>query len=40
MDFEEKDDENPEMPVLDPVGINGVELQGEDVAGQAHKLLR
>jgi hypothetical protein len=23
------------MPVLDPVGVDGVELQGVDVAGQA-----
>jgi hypothetical protein len=35
MDFEEKDDDDAEMPVLDPVGIDGVELPGVDVAGQA-----
>jgi hypothetical protein len=40
MDFEEEDDNDAEMPVLDPVGIGGVELPGVDVAGQAHKPLR
>jgi hypothetical protein len=35
MDFEEEDDDNAVMPVLDPVGIDGVELPGVDVAGQA-----
>jgi hypothetical protein len=36
MDFEEEDDDDDAvMPVLDPVGINGVELPGVDVAGQA-----
>jgi hypothetical protein len=34
MDFEE-DDDDAEMPVLDPVGVNGVELPGVDVSGQA-----
>jgi hypothetical protein len=35
MDFEEDDDDNAEMPVLDPVDIGGVKLQGVDIAGQA-----
>jgi hypothetical protein len=35
MDFEEEDDDDAEMPVLDPVGIGGVELPGVDIAGQA-----
>ena len=35
MDFEEEDDDDAVMPVLDPVGIDGVELPGVDVAGQA-----
>jgi hypothetical protein len=35
MDFEEEDDDNAVMPVLDPVGVDGVELPGVDVAGQA-----
>jgi hypothetical protein len=35
MDFEEEADDNAEMPILDPVGIGGVELPGVDVAGQA-----
>jgi hypothetical protein len=35
MDFEEEDNDNAEMPVLDPAGIGGVELPGVDVAGQA-----
>jgi hypothetical protein len=35
MDFEEEDDNDAEMPVLDPVGVDGVELPGVDVAGQA-----
>jgi hypothetical protein len=35
MDFEEEDDVDAVMPVLDPVGIEGVELPGVDVAGQA-----
>jgi hypothetical protein len=34
MDFED-DDDNAEMPVLDPVDIGGVKLQGVDIAGQA-----
>jgi hypothetical protein len=33
MDFEEQDDNNAEMPILDPVGIGGVKLPGVDVAG-------
>jgi hypothetical protein len=40
MDFEEEDDGNAEMLILDPVGIGSVELTGVDVAGQAHKPLR
>jgi hypothetical protein len=40
MDFEEEDNDDAEMPVLDPVGIDDVELPGVDVAGQAHKPLR
>jgi hypothetical protein len=35
MDFEEEDDDNAEMPVLDPVRVGSVELPGVDVAGQA-----
>jgi hypothetical protein len=35
MDFEEEDDDDAVMPVLDPVGIDGVELPGVDIAGQA-----
>jgi hypothetical protein len=35
MDFEEEDSDDAEMPVLDPVGVNGVELLGVDVTGQA-----
>ena len=35
MDFEEEDNDDAEMPVLDPVGIFGVKLPGVDVAGQA-----
>jgi hypothetical protein len=34
MDFEEANN-NAEMPILDPVGIGGVELPGVDVVGQA-----
>jgi hypothetical protein len=34
MDFEE-DDDDAVIPVLDPVGIDGVELPGVDVAGQS-----
>jgi hypothetical protein len=33
MNFEEEADDNAEMPILDPVGIGGVELPGVDVAG-------
>jgi hypothetical protein len=39
MDFEEEDDDNAEMPVLDPVGIGSVELPGVDVAGQAPQTI-
>jgi hypothetical protein len=35
MDFEEEDNDDAVMPVLDPVGIDGVKLPGVDVAGQA-----
>jgi hypothetical protein len=35
MDFEEEDDDNAVMPVLDPVDVGSVELPGVDVAGQA-----
>jgi hypothetical protein len=36
MDFEEEeDDDDAVMPVLDPVAVDGVELPGVDVAGQA-----
>jgi hypothetical protein len=35
MDFEEEDDDDAVMPVLDPVGVDCVELPGVDVAGQA-----
>jgi hypothetical protein len=38
MDFEEEDDDAA-MPVLDPVGIDGVELPGVDVAGQAPQTI-
>jgi hypothetical protein len=34
MDFEEEDNNDAVMPVLDPVGIDGVELPGVDIAGQ------
>jgi hypothetical protein len=39
MDFEEADNDDAEMPVLDPVGIGGVELPGVDVAGQAPQTI-
>jgi hypothetical protein len=35
MDFEEEDDDDAEMPVLDPVDIGGAKLPGVDIAGQA-----
>ncbi len=35
MDFEEEDNNDVEMPVLDLVDIGGVELPGVDIAGQA-----
>jgi hypothetical protein len=35
MDFEEEDDDNAVMQVLDPVDIASIELPGVDVAGQA-----
>jgi hypothetical protein len=39
MDFEEEDDNDAEMPVLDPVGVDGVELPGVDIAGQAPQTI-
>jgi hypothetical protein len=39
MDFEEEDDDNAVMPVLDPVGIDGVKLPGVDVAWQAPQTI-
>jgi hypothetical protein len=35
MDFEEEDDNNAVMPVLDPVDFSSVKIPGVDVAGQA-----
>jgi hypothetical protein len=35
MDFEEEDNDDAVMPILDPVGVNGAELPGVDVSGQA-----
>jgi hypothetical protein len=39
MDFAEEDDDDAVMPVLDPVGIDGVELPRVDVAGQAPQTI-
>jgi hypothetical protein len=39
MDFEEVDDDNAVMPVLDPVGVDGVKLPGVDIAGQAPQTI-
>jgi hypothetical protein len=39
MDFDEEDNDNAELPILDPVGISGVELPGVDVAGQAPQTI-
>jgi hypothetical protein len=39
MDFEEEDNDDAEMPALDPVGIGGVKLPGVDVAGQAPQTI-
>jgi hypothetical protein len=39
MDFEEEDNDNAVMPVLDPVDIVSVELPGVDVAGQAPQTI-
>jgi hypothetical protein len=39
MDFEEEDDDNAEMPILDPVGVGIVELPGVDVAGHAPQTI-
>jgi hypothetical protein len=35
MDFEEEDNDNAKLPILDLVGVGSVELPGVDVAGQA-----
>jgi hypothetical protein len=35
MDYEEEDNNDAEMPVLDPVGIGSVKLPGVDMTGQA-----
>ncbi len=40
MDFEEEDNDDAKMPVLDPIGVNGVELPGVDVAGQAPQTIK
>jgi hypothetical protein len=42
MDFEEEEDDNDaEMPVLDPVGVDSVELPGVwTLQGKPHKPLR
>jgi hypothetical protein len=40
MDFEEEDDDDAKMPVLDPAGIGGVELQEWMLQGRPHKPLR
>ena len=40
MDFEEEDNDNAVMPVLDPVDIVSVELPRVDTAGQPRKLMR
>jgi hypothetical protein len=39
MDFEEDDDNNAKMPVLDPVDVNSVKLPGVDIAGQASQAV-
>jgi hypothetical protein len=39
MDFEQQDNNNAVMPVLDPVGVDGVELPGVDIAGQAPQTI-
>jgi hypothetical protein len=39
MDFEEEDNNNAVMPILDPVDVGGVELPGVDVAGQAPQIV-
>jgi hypothetical protein len=39
MDFEEEDEDDAVMPVLDPVGIDDVELPGVDVAVQAPQTI-
>jgi hypothetical protein len=39
MDFEEEDNDDAVMPVLDPAGVNGVEHPGVDIAGQAPQTI-
>jgi hypothetical protein len=39
MDFEEEDNDDAVMPVLDPVDIVSFELPGVDVAGQAPQTI-
>jgi hypothetical protein len=39
MDFEEEDNNDAVIPVLDPVDIDGVELPGVDIAGQAPQTI-
>ncbi len=39
IDFEEDNDDDAEMPVLDPIGISSVGLTGVDVAGQAPQTI-
>jgi hypothetical protein len=39
MDFEEEDNDDAEMPVLDPVDVGGVELPGVDIVGQAPQIV-
>jgi hypothetical protein len=39
MDFEEEEDDDAVMPVLDPVDVAGTKLPGVDVAGQAPQTI-
>jgi hypothetical protein len=39
MDFEEENNNNAVMPVLDPVDFRSVKLPGVDVAGQAPETI-